>query len=337
MFEKGSRKVIPCENEIILLEFRKLIQLPINFLNGGCIILLIEPYTTIRDIIDEILLKLQKSHLFEFYGLYEMHWQNNQISFEDYLENDAFILDRVNSFERSRVSNDLPKKKLKFFFRIRIFYKFDEKDLDSISLLYSHFFFDILHEKLEISNETLEKLIGIALAIDYGPFDMEKSRKMALNLEKYVPLGKLMTFGIKFWFENAMNSYEKAEEIEEFSLKRAFFKVLKENDLFFAHHFRGFYAKIVINEVNEGVFEIKKRVLISLRPLILEFFFEESEENMKIRYEFNKINKWGLIDAKTLIIYTNDLKIHAISCENIKEIEFLIKNYIRIAIQFSLP
>ena len=335
-FEKGSRKVVPSENEIILIEYRKIIQLPINFMNGGCLILHVEPHTTVKELISLILMKLNKEKLYEYFGIYEICWKNNIIISENYLENDGFILDRVNRMEKYRKIEPLgnPKPKLKFFFRIRIFYKFNDQDLDSLDLLYHQFFMDIVNGKYFIENTILSDLIGVCLSIDFGQFDMEKSAKMPLNLERYLPSTNLLSLGAKCWFEKVMKSYSEVIFGSVNELKMRFLKILKENDMFFSHNFQAKYSNITVNEENEGIKSKKEVIWVIIKPLILEIL---KENQQRIRYEFNKITKWGNFEEKSLIIYTNDNEIHMIYSPEIKEIEFLIKSYVRIAIQLSVP
>jgi len=334
--EKGMRKIVPCENEMALIEFRKTIQVPINFMNGGCLILNIEPYTTIKEIIAIILKKLEKTKLSEYFGLYEICWKNSMVFSENFLENEAFILDRVNLIEKLKSSIEsqaLSKPKMKFFLRIRVFYKFLEQDLDTIDLLYSQYLSDISAGKYFFSSdEELAEIMGIALFLDYGAFSIEKSGKLTINLERYIPADKLLKKGTKYWFETLMRSYEEVKEGNMMKLR--FLRVLQEKDVFFAHHFIGTYAKIE-GKSDIAVKKEKEDSWIVIKPLILQVIKMKNEE--KMTYEFDKIVKWGKFEDKSLVIYTNDGLVHVISSVFCLEIEYLIKNYIRIAIKLSNP
>lgn len=332
-FSKGPRTVVPSENEIMLIEYRKMIQVPINFTNGGCLVLNIEPYTTIREIVEQILYRLEKSQYYEYFGLYEMLWVNGVLISEEYLEADAFIMDRVSSLERLKKKDHISKHRLKFFIRIRLFYKFQEQDLDSVDFLYSQFFTDIAQSRLFVEEDLLFQLIGVAMCIDYGEFDMEKSGKLTLNLERYMPADKILGLGPKPCFEKIMLNYSKTTFFRNVqTLKLKFLKLLQENELFFAHHFEVLYAKVRNLCENESIKSKKDKAFLGIKPLILEIWGENIE---KIKYEFNKILKWGRLDDKNLVIYTNDEEIHVFTGQKTKEIEYLIKNYVRIAIQLS--
>lgn len=294
-------------------------------------VLNVEPYTTIKELVIEILKKLEKTYLFEFFGIYEIAWHNGALISESYLDNDCFILDRVNSLEKMKKKNLGFNYKLKFFFRIRIFYKFEQQDLDSIEFLYSQSFSDVVQNRIFTDQEVLFNLLGICMNIDYGPFDMDKSGKLTLNLERYVPAKCLLSLGAKLCFEKIMKAYSETNYASISSLKIRFLKVMKENDIFFVHHFEVMYSKIVVSD-REGLKSKKNKTIVVIKPLIFEILEENKE---KVVYNFDRIFKWAIIDEMNFVVYTNDNEIHVFNGNKIKEIEFLINSYVKIAIRVS--
>lgn len=377
-FEKGMRKVVPCENEMALIEFRKALQVPINFLNGGVLILTIEPYTTVKEVLEILLKKLDKNSLGEYFGLYEVCWRNSLVFSEAYLDPEIFIIDRVNAMERLKSSSEesgAPKPRLKFFLRLRLFYKFAEQDMDTMDLLYSQYFSDLSAGKLLVKAEDLLEIMAIVMFADFGLFDMEKSGKMTLNLERYVPPALLLEKGAKFWFEGLMKQYSFVDLKPGVPVKLRFLRMLQEKGLFFAHHFPGSYAQLKGDD-GEQLKPKSQEAWVVIKPLVLQMgvinpgintlnpgikqgINQETnqgtinqeinqgtvnpENNPEIKqkggliYEFDRILKWGKVDEKSLVIYTNDGLVHIVSSPFISEVEFLIKNYIRIAIKLSNP
>ena len=371
-FEKGMRKVVPCENEMALIEFRKALQLPINFLNGGVLILTIEPYSTVKEVLEILLKKLDKNNLGEYFGLYEVCWRNSLVFSEAYLDPETFILDRVNAMERLKSSSEesgAPKPRLKFFLRLRLFYKFAEQDLDTMDLLYSQYFSDLSAGKLLVKADDLLEIMAIVMFGDFGLFDMEKSGKMTLNLERYVPPALLLEKGAKYWFEGLMKQYSLVDLKPGVSVKLRFLRMLQEKGLFFAHHFPGSYAQLKGDD-GEQLKPKSQEAWVVIKPLVLQVGVLNpsintlgtinseinqgttnsgiNQEGIKqgiinqgakggLVYEFDRILKWGKVDEKSLVIYTNDGLVHIVSSPFISEVEFLIKNYIRIAIKLSNP
>ena len=335
-FEKGMRKVVPSDNEMALIEFRKALQVPINFLNGGVLILTIEPYTTGKEVLEILLKKLDKNNLGEYFGLYEVCWRNSTVFSEAYLDPEIFILDRVNAMERLKSSSEesgAPKPRLKFFLRLRLFYKFTEQDLDTMDLLYSQYFSDLAAGTLLVKAEDLLEIMAIVMFGDFGLFDMEKSGKMTLNLERYVPPALLLEKGAKFWFEGLMKQYSFVDLKPGVPVKLRFLRKLQEKGLFFAHHFPGSYAQLKGDD-GEQLKPKSQEAWVVIKPLVLQVGVDNTGINT---YEFDRILKWGRVDEKSLVIYTNDGLVHIVSSPFISEVEFLIKNYIRIAIKLSNP
>ena len=168
---------------------------------------------------------------------------------------------------------------------------------------------------------------------DFGLFDMEKSGKMTLNLERYVPPALLLEKGAKFWFEGLMKQYSFVDLKPGVPVKLRFLRKLQEKGLFFAHHFPGSYAQLK-GDVGEQLKPKSQEAWVVIKPLVLQVGVDNTGINT---YEFDRILKWGRVDEKSLVIYTNDGLVHIVSSPFISEVEFLIKNYIRIAIKLSNP
>lgn len=243
LFEKSQRVELPLENEIFLIEHRKKLVLPIYFLQGGHSLLFIESYNTVLETKKNLFKKLFLNQEIENFGLYEVIIiEGQEITKERFLSDETKIMDVLINWERTRKQYN--QVDIKLYLRIRVFFKFNVYDYDTLEMLFRHFLFELLRGRLPVEETLALKLGALSLAVEHGDFSNEKARFLKVSVEKLIPKNLLKLNNPQVWIDKILMYYLKIKSYDSVYAKLAFLDFLKEHDLFFAEQFEALHSVI---------------------------------------------------------------------------------------------
>lgn len=173
-------------------------------------------------------------------------------------------------------------------------------------------------------------MYGISVFIDFGKFDLNNTN-FKIDLANYVSKNIQNQFIPEILFEKIMDIYTILKFDSKIQAKLNYIEIIKDHPFFFSHQFDLYYSEIKTNVAGEAIKGKGKKINIVVKPLIL--LFVEKNKDILFKYEFNSILKWGCPNNFIMIINTKDEKIHVIEGKDCKEIDFLIKTYIKMAME----
>jgi hypothetical protein len=315
---------LPTENQIYLCQHKKMFMIPIQLHDGMRFFLDFEPYTTIAEALEKTLKFLNLQERKEFYCFFYVQKQKNGSYREGYLtEDDKYIFDEI-----ARMNIDNRNEGI-LYLRIRMFYRFSEKDIDYVNLLYGQMFYEIFMGRIDIEEKLMMKLGAISLYIDYGKFEGKNDFK--INIAKYLSEKMLRVFNSFQWFDSIMQNYQKLIYKSKFDAKINYIQLIKDNVLFFSHQFNVKYSGLIINENGKTIKDGCLDIILAIKPFVLIFMYQN--RNILFTYEFNKLLKWGCHSENVLIINTSDEKMHLLEGYECGEILYLIGKYIDYTLQ----
>ena len=325
LFEVGSRKELPLDNELFLIENCKKIMVPINFLLGNHIFIYVESYTTIKEAVTLALYKLALESKMHYFGLYQVKRKEDPIQYEEmFLEDSVKIMDVLTSWELE------PKQKsseMKLYIRQKVFYKFPCDDLDSVEMIYSHFVYEVLRGRLEFDEATALKLGALSLTVDHGDFSKEKARFLKINIQRYIPEHLLGLNPPQVWIDKIIMDYLKIKSYDRTNAKLIYLDLIKGNPFFLTEQFTIKYT-VVNLELKGSQIEKKEREMnFAVKPNAMSFYGINKMECEK-NYQIKDIKSWGINETGMILIETHDSIKHLIKSERCYEIDYLIKKYI---------
>ena len=270
MFESGaSRKELPLENEILMIENMKKISIPIYYFNGECYMLHIESYNSVNEVKKILFEKLAIEQDTSSFGLFETRFEKNKI-FETLLDEDRKIMDVISFWENKRRKGDLIEARI--CLKIKFFYPFPSSELHSFELLYRHSLNEILMGKIPINENLALKLAALALAVDYGDFSKEKTRFLKLDMERLIPKNMISLYPPQTWIDKILINYFKIKSFDMLYAKFAYLEFLKKNDFFCSEMFCVMHA---MKKKSEAQFSNEKMIHVAVKVSEIIFFEKE--------------------------------------------------------------
>ena len=327
LFEVGSRDELPLDNELFLVENRKQIIVPINFLLGNHIFIYVESYTTVKEAIIRALAKLGLMAKAQYFGLYQVKKTEDPITYEErFLDDSTKIMDILTKCELE------PKKKsseTKLYLRQRVFYIFYSNDLDSVEMLYSHFVYEVLRGRLDVDENTAITLGSLSLVVDHGDFSKEKARFLKINIQRYIPEKFLSHNSPQVWIDKILINYLKIKTYDRTIAKLAYLDQIKDHQFFFAEKFNIEYSVLNLDLKGDQTQKKARNLLFALKPACISFYDDLGEKLTLIsNYHIKDIKSWGMSEKTMILVETNDNVKHLIRTERCGEINYLIKKYL---------
>lgn len=327
LFEGGSRKELPLDNELFLIENCKKIMVPIHFLLGNHIFIYVESYTTIKEAVSLSLLKLGLESKAQYFGLYQVIRTEDPIQYEErFVEDTVKIMDIFTSWE---LEIKVKVCEMKLYIRQKVFFKFPCDDLDSIEMIYSHFVYEVLRGRLEFGEATVLKLAALSLTVDHGDFSKEKVRFLKINIQRYIPEQLLGVNAPQVWIDKVLMNYLKIKSYDKTDAKLAYLDLIKENKFFLAEQFSIEYSVVNLEMKGNQIQKKERPLLLTIKPDFLSFYHKnENHLECLMNYQLKQIKSWGINESCRILIETNDSVKHLVRSKRCLELEYLIKKYI---------
>lgn len=298
-------------------------MLPIQLHDGMRFFLDFEPYTTISEALDKTMKFLNMQEKKDFYGFYFVQKQKNGYKESLLTDDSKYVFD-----ELTRLSMDNQNEGV-LYLRIRMYYRFSEKDLDYVNLLYGQIFYEIFMGRILVDEKLMIKLSAISLYVDYGEFEGKNDFK--INLSKFLSEKMLVVFNSFHCIESIMQTYQKLKFKYKIHAKINYIELIKDNVLFFSHQFNVKYTELIINENGKSQKGESMDLVLAVKPLALLFLNQKRE--VLFKYEFSRLLKWGCHNDNLLVINSNDEKTHLLKGNECREIVHLIGKYIDFTIK----
>lgn len=325
LFDLGSRREIPLDNELFLIENRKKIVVPVSFLSGNHIFIFVESYTTVKEAIHLALAKVSLLSKFKYFGLFLVKKSEDISKTEEkFLDFDVRILDVLTIWELEEKSKF---NEMKLFIRQRVFYTFYSDDLDSFETLYNHFVYEVLKGRLKCDEQTALKLGALSLAVDHGDFSKEKSRFLNIDIQRYIPEKFLQLNSPQIWIDKILIFYLKFKIYNSIDAKLQYLDEIKNNDFFWAEQFTIEYLRKNHEESESKLTKNWEKMLLAIKPNAIKLYKFENQDNFVCNYTYKEIAFCGNQEKFVLLVETADNLSHLIKNPRSDEIDYLIKYY----------
>lgn len=325
LFDLGSRREIPLDNELFFIENRKKIVVPISFLSGNHIFIFVESYSTVRDAIHLALAKVSLLSKVKYFGLFLVRKSEDCSKTEEkFLDLDVRILDVLTLWEleeKSRFSE------MKLFMRQRVFFEFFSDDLDSFETLYNHFVYEVLRGRLKCDEQIALKLGALSLAVDHGDFSKEKSRFLNIDIQRYIPEKLLKLNSPQIWIDKILIFYLKFKIYNAIDAKLQYLDEIKTHAFFWTEQFLIEYLTKNPLDSENKLNKNWEPMLLAIKPNAIKLYQLENQDNYVSSYTFEETRFCGNRENLVLLVETADNLAHLIKSPRSDEIEYLIKYY----------
>lgn len=244
------RKHIPSDEELVHIEGMKPIMFPIYFFSNTHTLIPTESYTTIKELKQAIMNKLELLvSKVPYYSLYEVCNKEKVIE-ERFLEDIDRVVDIIAVWEREQEDHTKIKMKIEFriYVKIFIYYDYSDDDPDTVTLLYVQSNYDAIVGKLDLSIDESVDLASYQLYVNYLT-DSEMAYKfLDRNLQEYIPKNIYAKIEPNEWIKRIYDKYNNHIErnIHKHNAKVEYLNILKEKPLFMAHQFNATVSLIII-------------------------------------------------------------------------------------------
>ena len=297
---ESKRKIPPCEEELRHIEGMKPIMFPIYFFSGGSTTVPIESYTTVRDLKNTIMRKLQLNlSRIPYYALYELCDKPTCVE-ERFLDESEKIVD-IQSVWAKEVS-DYAKQNVVISFRvylkIQLYYPFNKEDLDTVTMHYVQTNFDVIQGKFQLTENDITQLAAIALFVNHGTKNQDEIFTILQNdLKNYIPVTKFKLCPEDIWPKKIMDVYTTLQYRSKLEAKNAYLELLKDNPMFEAQQFFVKYSSKLNTETCNSQHiknpdHITEDCIVGLKPK--EILITDPERNELLRIQYNSIASWGV-------------------------------------------
>lgn len=281
------RKQIPTEMEINYIEKLSSIPITVNLFSGEEVIVPAESYTTIKDLKNSVLRKMNfNMHKSIHYGISEIQITNSKV-FETFIEEDFLVCDLLSIWEKDIQESFKKRESIEFKLFLREKISFNSTDEETINFRYHQIAFDYLYGKYTVDSDKIIALASVKLAIEFpssnDSADAFKNLNDKFNL--YVP-------------ENFDDSFkdEVCQRIMELyinlcgksGLKTHFIQELSSNEFFDSYNF-----EVSFSNKNEQLgINLQKELILSVKSDRICLY--DTSLNLLKTYMYNKIINWGI-------------------------------------------
>lgn len=213
--------------------------LEINFFSGSSVKVLYENYSTVKEIRNEIMYKLNfLQNKTTFYGIYEICESNDQIEERFLFENDR-ISDIFSQWSKLLEESMVLNKSINFklFLRIFLHYSFSPSDNDSVTMLYHQTRSDYLKGKFNLNEKEIVTLGSLILLVSFNNKHDLAYNDLQKNIDYYVPIKKKNMNSTSYWIQKIMELYSELNTSSKLEAKNAFIERFSGNPLFEAQQF----------------------------------------------------------------------------------------------------
>lgn len=234
------RKQIPSDEEILHIEHMKPIMFPVFFFSNTHISVPLESYTTVKDIRYEVVKRLNLNMTrIPYYALYEVCNKPDCVE-ERFLDDFDRVTDIIAVWNRETSDFKSRSQEIEFriYLKIRFFYDYDEKDLDTVTMLYVQSNYDVVLGKFKLEERDVVTLAAIQLLVNFGGNREKAVKHLEGNVHSYVAANYLKNSPQHTWVSQIVSLYEGIDETTRLESKLTYLEHLKKNNpLYEAHQF----------------------------------------------------------------------------------------------------
>lgn len=234
------RKQIPTEEEIAHIENMKPIMFPIYFFSGSHTLVATESYTTVKELKQAIMNKLELLITkVPYYSLYEVCNKEKTIE-ERFLEDSDRIVDVIAVWAREIEDHLTKKEKIEFriYIKVLIFYDFKEDDTDTTTMVYVQTNYDVIMGKLDLEISDAIELGALQLLVNYQTDNEMAYKFLDRNLTEYVPRSLYEKEQPTSWLKNIFDRYRDLPEYSKLEAKTKYLEYVRKSILFQAHQYQ---------------------------------------------------------------------------------------------------
>jgi hypothetical protein len=331
-FDRHARKSPLLEYELRCIQELRMIMVDVYFPSGSRMYIPLESYTSSAEAVEIMMKMMNFGHRADFFGLYLWVEKNGKLLEERFLEDEELVLDVYSSLEILKIDQN-PKDcsiSYKVFLRLRVFYKLNPDDIDSVSYYYSQNLHDFLSNKFPLNHEEVADLASYAILKDYGKKVNQKDQTVHINIEKYIPATKVdQEYTSNYWLAKVMNRCAVLPFELKRDCKRKFILLLGKSHFFMSYQFEVIYSNQVEGSSKKAV--QNKSLLLIVRPLEL-LFAEVYTKKIIESWHFKAIIKWGTSSKNSFAMITGDNTSHIFNSSKASEIVYLIRAYSNLAL-----
>ncbi len=237
----SRRKFIISPEEIKYIEDMKTMAIKIFFFSGTYVSIPYESYTTLDQIKNSLMMKLNlKLTRIPYYGLIEILDKNDSTE-ERILEEDGKVVDIISMWEydSDRFLKDGIKAEFRIYLKILLHYGFTETDIDQITLNFYQALYDIIQGKFNLSEDDLAKLAALQIIACYGNISHEEAKeKLEKELLSFIPISKIKKNKEVFWINAIIYEYIKIVDIDtKIDARKIYLNHISKNNFYEAHLF----------------------------------------------------------------------------------------------------
>lgn len=237
---ENRRKHIPSDDEILHIEHMKPIMFPIFFFSNTHISVPIESYTTMKDIRYEVIKRLNLNMTrIPYYALYEVCTKADCVE-ERFLDDFDRITDVIAVWDKEKSFYTSQDQTIEFriYLKIRFYYDYDEKDLDTVTLLYLQSNYDVILGKFKLEEKDIITLGAIQLLVNFGNNKEKALKHLDEKVETYIAADHYKNNPKQTWIKELVSLYEGIDETTRLESKLTYLEHLKKNNpLYEAHQF----------------------------------------------------------------------------------------------------
>lgn len=297
---ESRRKFSPSDEEVRHIEAMKPIMLPIYFYSGAATTVPCESYTTVRDLKTMVMRKLQLNvSRVPFFSLFEVCIKPDRME-ERYINESDKVCDLLSVWQRE--IEDAKKKNLKWEFKmylkLLLYYKFNEEDLDSVTMHYVQTNFEVVKGRMIIDEALVVKLAAVQLFINSGhkkKADIEQDLKT--DIRNYVAPRYLKQSTPDIWVAKILSEYASVSFRNQLEARKGYLELIKDNDLYQSSQFMCVYNESMNTKNNNSQGEINphhipKECIVGIKPE--EVVITDKQRNKIYSIPLTSLASWGV-------------------------------------------
>lgn len=320
------RKHSPTNQEIQYIEQLNSIPVTISLFSGEEVIVPTESYTTMRELKELVLRKMNfNTDKALYYGIYEIRKKHNNIE-EGFIEEDEILCDLLSIWEKDLEAAIKSRENIEFklFLKEKIYH--ETTDEDSISFRYHQVAYDYLMGRFEIDTEKMIGFASLKLAIEFPDSSDSSQAFNALNsrLESYVPESEI-DFNKEEICQRIMEIYINLTDKE--GAKSMFVEKLQSNEFFGANVFEVKYS-----DKNQNYdLDYPEDLILSIKPNNISLY--DLGKKKLCTYDYNMIINWGISSVYFVFVVPKEddliLKFY-LETPHTKTIQNIIETYVNL-------
>jgi hypothetical protein len=232
-----NRIEIPSKKEMLYIEKMRPIILPIYLFSGDYIYFSFESYHTIKDIKQNLIIKLGINPMrYNYFGFYEICDKEDVIE-ERFLDDSRLLSDVLSVWEHTENLEENQNKKIDFkiYLKIKYYYQIGDEDIDTISLSYYQILYKFLKGRLNMEEKYIISLSALKLL---GEFSINRElayENLDRKLENYIPSNLFNTNPRQYWIQKVMEFYTNLTDYSSVEAQKNFIDISMKDPLTNSH------------------------------------------------------------------------------------------------------